>query len=219
MDGTTFQMHWQQTISTAGILALVTALAVPLTSWAETNSATQGQEATQPSTQELAALQALARVNSIFSDSSDAMVEGQRCLPARRIRGVNVLDNRTLVFDLGRDENYLVRLKRQCFGLRKNTPISYEVHGSQFCKHDGFRALETWSIGQFVPGPRCSIPSFIPVTDLEKGLVRARVKADQEARVAERKAEKAARRAAKEAAKAVSVPDQQGNDRQDGENA
>jgi|GEM_PF-1388502 hypothetical protein len=219
MDGTTFQMHWQQTISTAGILALVTALAVPLTSWAETNSATQGQEATQPSTQELATLQALARVNSIFSDSSDAMVEGQRCLPARRIRGVNVLDNRTLVFDLGRDENYLVRLKRQCFGLRKNTPISYEVHGSQFCKHDGFRALETWSIGQFVPGPRCSIPSFIPVTDLEKGLVRARVKADQEARVAERKAEKAARRAAKEAAKAVSVPDQQGNDRQDGENA
>ena len=147
------------------------------------------------------------------------MVEGQRCLPARRIRGVNVLDNRTLVFDLGRDENYLVRLKRQCFGLRKNTPISYEVHGSQFCKHDGFRALETWSIGQFVPGPRCSIPIFIPVTDLEKGLVRARVKADQEARVAERKAEKAARRAAKEAAKAVSVPDQQGNDRQDGENA
>jgi len=219
MDGTTFQMHWQQTISTAGILALVTALAVPLTSWAETNSATQGQEATQPSTQELATLQALARVNSIFSDSSDAMVEGQRCLPARRIRGVNVLDNRTLVFDLGRDENYLVRLKRQCFGLRKNTPISYEVHGSQFCKHDGFRALETWSIGEFVPGPRCSIPSFIPVTDLEKGLVRARVKADQEARVAERKAEKAARRAAKEAAKAVSVPDQQGNDRQDGENA
>ena len=219
MDGTTFQMHWQQTISTAGILALVTALAVPLTSWAETNSATQGQEATQPSTQELATLQALARVNSIFSDSSDAMVEGQRCLPARRIRGVNVLDNRTLVFDLGRDENYLVRLKRQCFGLRKNTPISYEVHGSQFCKHDGFRALETWSIGQFVPGPRCSIPSFIPVTDLEKGLVRARVKADQEAKVAERKAERAARRAAKEAAKAVSVPDQQGNDRQDGENA
>jgi hypothetical protein len=219
MDGTTFQMHWQQTISTVGILALVTALAVPLSSWAETNSAAQGQEATQPSTQELATLQAQARVDSIFSDSSDAMVEGQRCLPARRIRGVNVLDNRTLVFDLGRDENYLVRLKRQCFGLRKNTPISYEVHGSQFCKHDGFRALETWSIGQFVPGPRCSIPSFIPVTDLEKGLVRARVKADQEARVAERKAEKAARRAAKEAAKAVSVPDQQGNDRQDGENA
>jgi hypothetical protein len=158
-------------------------------------------------------------VDSIFSDSSDAMVEGQRCLPARRIRGVNVLDNRTLVFDLGRDENYLVRLKRQCFGLRKNTPISYEVHGSQFCKHDGFRALETWSIGEFVPGPRCSIPSFIPVTDLEKGLVRARVKADQEAKVAERKAERAARRAAKEAAKAASVPDQQGNDRQVGEKA
>lgn len=219
MDGTTFQMHWQQTISTAGILALVAALAVPLTSWAETNSATQGQEATQSSTQELATLQAQSRVDSIFSDSSDAMVEGQRCLPARRIRGVNVLDNRTLVFDLGRDENYLVRLKRQCFGLRKNTPISYEVHGSQFCKHDGFRALETWSIGQFVPGPRCSIPSFIPVTDLEKGLVRAQVKADQEAREAERKAEKAARRAAKEAAKAASVPYQQGNDRQDGENA
>ena len=219
MFETKFPMHWQQPLFSAGMLALVTALPLPLTGWAETNRAEQAREAAQQSTQELASLQAQSRVDNIFSDSSDATVEGQRCLPARRIRGVNVLDNRTLVFDLGRDENYLVRLKRQCFGLRKNTPISYEVHGSQFCKHDGFRALDTWSIGQFVPGPRCSIPSFIPVTDLEKGLVRARVKADQEARVAERKAEKAARRAAKEAAKAASVPDQQGNDRQDGENA
>ena len=219
MFETKFPIRWQQTVFTPVMLALVTALAIPLTSWAETNSVGQAGEAVQQSAQELATLQAQSRVDNIFSDSADAMIEGQRCLPTRRIRGVNVLDNRTLVFDLGRDENYLVRLKRQCFGLRKNTPISYEVHGSQFCKHDGFRALDTWSIGQFVPGPRCSIPSFIPVTDLEKGLVRARVKADQEARVAERKAEKAARRAAKEAAKAASVPDQQGNDRQDGENA
>jgi hypothetical protein len=215
MDGKKVQMHWQQTVFTAGIFVLLTFLAIPLTSWAETNSAGQGQEATQPSTQELATLQAQSRVDSIFSDLSDAMVEGQRCLPARQIRGVNVLDNRTLVFDLGRDENYLVRLKRQCFGLRKNALISYEVHGSQFCKHDGFRTLETWSFGHFVPGPRCSIPSFIPVSDLEKGLVRARVKADQEAKIAER----AARRAAKEAAKAASIPDQRGDGRQDGEKA
>jgi len=223
MMGIKYQAHRHQAVLTVWALAVSAILPVSTNSWAGATGEQQGQESAQDLAatveQTEATFEAQARIDGIFSESSDAMEQGQRCLPARRIRGVNVLDNRTLVFDMGRDENYLVRLKRQCFGLRKDTPISYEVHGSQFCKHDGFRALETWSTNQLVPGPRCSIPAFIPLTDTEKELVKARVKADRDAKIAERKAEKAARRAAKETAKAASLSDPSGERRQDGENA
>lgn len=204
-------------VFSAGALAIAAILPLPIKSWAETDSnqqtpapeqaiATEQADAT-PHAQ--AQAQAQIRVEDIFSESAKPDVAGQRCLPARRIRSVDVLDNKTLVFDMGRDKNYLVRLKRECFGLRRHTPISYELHGSQFCKYDGFRALETRGFNRLVSGPRCFIPAFIPVNDMERDLVKARVKADRDAKVAARKAERAARRAAKAAAKATSGFDQQ----------
>ncbi len=157
-------------------------------------------------TQEVASQEALtqaarAKVAAIFSDSGPD-IEGQRCLPSRRIRSVDVLDSRTLVFELTRDNHYLVRLKHRCFGLRRDTPISYEIHGSQFCSLDGFRALERWSLDQLVPGPRCSIPTFIPVTEAELALVEDRLDADRAAQAEARKAKKAARKAERDAARA-----------------
>ena len=161
------------------------------------------QEAASQETlvQEVLTQAAQAKVAAIFADSGPD-IEGQRCLPSRRIRSVDVLDNRTLVFELTRDTHYLVRLKHSCFGLRRDTPISYDIHGSQFCSLDGFRALERWSLDQLVPGPRCSIPSFIPVTEAELALVEDRLDADRAARAEARKAKKAARKAEREAARA-----------------
>lgn len=155
----------------------------------------------EAASQETLAQAAQAKVAAIFSDSGPD-IEGQRCLPSRRIRSVDVLDSRTLVFELTRDNHYLVRLKHRCFGLRRDTPISYEIHGSQFCGLDGFRALERWSLDQLVPGPRCSIPSFIPVTEAELALVEDRLDADRAAQAEARKAKKAARKAEREAARA-----------------
>ncbi len=140
------------------------------------------------------------RVDAIFADDADvAELGSDRCLPARRIRDVDVLDRRTLVFDMGRKDNYLVRLKRQCFGLRRNTPISYEIHGGRLCRLDGIRELETWGFNRFVQGPRCTIPSFIKVSEAELELVEARIDAARASRTAQRDADKAARRAAKAA--------------------
>lgn len=211
--------HWYHRIFAVGALAISVNFLVAVSSWAESRNELPVNQPATAADQEEETLQAEARVNALFLGSTDTTLEGQRCLPARRIRGVNVLDNRTLVFDMGRNQNYLVRLKQECFGLRRNTPISYEVHGSQFCKHDGFRALETWSINQFVPGPRCSIPAFIPITDAERELVRARVKSDRDAKIAARKAEKAARRAERRAGKAASQLDQLSGASSDGESA
>ncbi len=187
----------------AALLGLVTVLGLPVNAWTLANEAQTTQDPAAVGGQDEAAPTAQTRVDQIFADAQEVDVAGQRCLPARRIRSVDVLDSRTLVFDMGRDENYLVRLKRECFGLRRDTPISYELHGSQFCKHDGFRALERWGINQFVSGPKCFVPAFIPVNDEERELAKARVRADRKAKIAARKAEKAARREAKKAAQAA----------------
>ena len=189
-------------------LLAVLVLPLALISQADNSSAESENDPHRDSvpTQEVASQEALtqaaqAKVAAIFADSGPD-IEGQRCLPSRRIRSVDVLDNRTLVFELTRDTHYLVRLKHSCFGLRRDTPISYEIHGSQFCSLDGFRALERWSLDQLVPGPRCSIPSFIPVTETELALVEDRLDADRAARAEARKAKKAARKAEREAARA-----------------
>ena len=83
------------------------------------------------------------------------------------------------------------------FGLRRNTPISYEITGNRLCRLDGIRALEHWGLDRLVPGPRCAIPSFIAISDVERSVVEDRIAADQAAKVAQHKADKAARKAAK----------------------
>ena len=168
---------------------------------------TPGIERTEVATQAAQQQEDEQRVEAIFADGADMVEIGsERCLPARRIRGVDVLDNRTVVFDMGRKDNYLVRLKHQCFGLRRDSAISYEMRGGRLCRLDGFRSIETWGLNRFVPGPRCLIPAFIKLSEAELELVEAKVLAAKAARVAQRNAKKAARRAAKEAKEQARSP-------------
>ena len=165
--------------------------------WSVESLADEAAQAQPPSEEAVVAQQ---RVSTILSDDANApKIQGEQCLPARRIRSVDVLDSRTLVFDLGRDRNYLVRLERQCFGLRRNTPISYEITGNRLCRLDGIRALEHWGHNRLVPGPRCAIPSFIEINAVEREMVEDRIAADKAAKVAQHKADKEARKAAKRA--------------------
>ena len=165
--------------------------------WSVESLADEAAQAQPPSEEAVVAQQ---RVSTMLSDDANVpKIQGEQCLPARRIRSVDVLDSRTLVFDLGRDRNYLVRLERQCFGLRRNTPISYEITGNRLCRLDGIRALEHWGHNRLVPGPRCAIPSFIAINAVEREMVEDRIAADKAAKVAQHKADKAARKAAKRA--------------------
>ena len=196
----TKRSHFLRSIIGPGLLAGGLAISVAANTLADTPDA-QASEAAMPTASVSAEQQAAEqRVEAIFADSADIAVLGSdRCLPSRRIRGVDVLDNQTVVFDMGRKDNYLVRFKRQCFGLRRDSAISYEIHGGRLCRLDGIRSLEHWGINRLVPGPRCSIPAFIKVSEAELELVEAKVDAARAARIAQRDAQKAARRAAKEA--------------------
>ena len=182
----------------AGLVFLLSGSAIADTSGTE--SADVAAQAAQQQEDE-------QRVEAIFANGADMVEIGsEQCLPARRIRGVDVLDNRTVVFDMGLRDNYLVRLKRPCFGLRRDSAISYEMHGGRLCRLDGFRSIETWGLNRFVPGPRCSIPAFIKLSEAELELVEAKVLAEKAARIAKRNAKKAARRAAKESKEQARSP-------------
>ena len=51
------------------------------------------------------------RVDAIFADDAEiTQLRTDRCLPALRIRDVDLLDQRSLLFDMGRNNNYVVRL-------------------------------------------------------------------------------------------------------------
>ena len=66
------------------------------------------------------------RVDAIFTDDADITELGtDRCLSVRRKRDVDALDQRTLLFDMGRNNNYVVRLVPHSIGLRPDSPISY----------------------------------------------------------------------------------------------
>ena len=66
------------------------------------------------------------RVDAIFADDADITELGiDRCLSVRRKRDVDALDQRTLLFDMGLNNSYMVRLVPQSIGLRPDTPTSY----------------------------------------------------------------------------------------------
>ena len=115
---------------------------VALLLWSVESLADEAAQAQPPSEEAVVAQQ---RVSTILSDDANApKIQGEQCLPARRIRSVDVLDSRTLVFDLGRDRNYLVRLERQCFGLRH---IHRSVMKSLETGCAGLMAFVRWSTG------------------------------------------------------------------------
>ena len=102
-------------------------------------------------------------VQAILSQPSESSLypEEQRCLPLHRIRSVTALDERHVVFRMGRREYYLVQFQHRCPGLRRNDPVAYEtLNGMSVCSHDTMRGLLRYGIGDNRLGPPCAIPGF-----------------------------------------------------------
>jgi len=92
-------------------------------------------------------------------------VDSPRCLRTGRIRQIEVIDAKHVVFKLSHKEYYLVRFKHRCPGLQRNKPVIYEpTSGSRLCNMDGIRSTYNDGLGGIRPGVRCSIPQFESVT-------------------------------------------------------
>ena len=108
-----------------------------------------------------------ADVEALLSEPSDPSdyAEEQRCLPIHRIREVDALDERHVVFRMSRKTYYLVQFPHRCPGLRRNDPVAYEtLNGMSVCSHDAIRGTFRFGPGDSRLGPPCSIPGFQEIT-------------------------------------------------------
>lgn len=82
----------------------------------------------------------------------------QACVPARQTQSLQIVDRQTIAYrDF--DTVYVNRLGADCPGMRPLTTLVVEAHGSQYCRGDRVRAVETQSS---VPGPWCVLRDFVP---------------------------------------------------------
>ena len=140
-------------------------------------------------------------VEAILSETPDGEDYGamEKCIQARSIRGSQVLDDKHIVFEMPSRKYYLVQFEHSCHMMRPDVTIAYEPRGSQLCRMDFIRAVDSFGPGSV--GPPCSIPGFYPVTREQVALLKESLKARRRAEVDALKAEKARKKAERKAEK------------------
>ena len=82
----------------------------------------------------------------------------QDCISASFAGGPQIIDNNTVLYREGR-RLWVNDLRGSCPGLDDDDILIVEIHGSQICRNDKFRANERGSV---VPGPYCLFGQFTP---------------------------------------------------------
>ncbi|MEA3065376.1 MAG: hypothetical protein QOJ27_1828 [Sphingomonadales bacterium] len=82
----------------------------------------------------------------------------EECVSASPGANLVARDARTLVYRRG-DTIWVNRLAAACPGLDPMSTLIVEAHGSQYCRGDQIRAVET---GRSIPGPTCLLGAFTP---------------------------------------------------------
>jgi hypothetical protein len=82
----------------------------------------------------------------------------QACVPTRQTQSLQIVNRQTIVYrDF--DTLWVNRLGADCPGMRPHSTLVVEAHGSQYCRGDRVRAVETQSA---IPGPYCVLRDFVP---------------------------------------------------------
>jgi hypothetical protein len=83
------------------------------------------------------------------------------CISDTQVDGPQIIDERTLLYREGR-RVWRAELASACPGLDPYDTVVVELHGSQLCRNDQFRAV---SPGSHIPGPYCRFARFTPYTE------------------------------------------------------
>lgn len=84
--------------------------------------------------------------------------EAQNCVSITQSGPLEIVDRQTLAYRVG-STIYVNRLRGECPGLRPLNTLIVETHGSQYCRGDRVRTLES---GISIPGPICPLGDFVP---------------------------------------------------------
>lgn len=135
----------------------------------------QEKSAEDPSAQEALTVEEILQRDPSAEDYG----ESPRCIDSNRIRHIDVLDDKHVVFEMPRDQFFLAQFERRCPGLRRNKMVMTEPKGSRLCRLDTIRALEEWGLGNYQPGIPCRIPGFQSVTKEQVMQLKDALKATQ----------------------------------------
>ena len=114
------------------------------------------------------ALTVLATVatTSTAADEEEATGEGERCINARSIRGVDVIDDNYVLFRVQGRRLYLNALPKSCKGLSRDRRFSYETYTRSLCEQDTIRVLREAGGGVY-DGRACKLGRFQQITEAE----------------------------------------------------
>lgn len=85
------------------------------------------------------------------------------CVKLDRIQDVDVIDNKTIVFQTGNNTYYINRLPYACNGLRLNDGFLYRTSLNEICNVDVITVLDKVGPG-YTGGPSCGLGRFEPIT-------------------------------------------------------
>lgn len=91
--------------------------------------------------------------------------EGESCVVTRAINSTDIIDDRTIIFEMRGGEYYLNNLAYECRGLRFARGFSYSVSTGRLCSVDTITVLRR--------GNSCGLGTFYPITEEEAELLKA----------------------------------------------
>jgi hypothetical protein len=99
-----------------------------------------------------------------LAEEQDAVEDdSKRCLNARSIRGIDVIDDNYVVFEIQGRRLYLNALPKSCVGLSRDRRFSYDTYTRSLCARDKIRILKEAGNG-FYEGKACSLGRFQPIS-------------------------------------------------------
>ncbi len=110
-----------------------------------------------------------ASEGSIYeADEEDFAIdrEGERCINARHIRATDILNERTVLFELRGGNYFLNYLDNRCRGLVREKRFAYRTHTGRLCQVDTIRVLYQFG-GSLEEGMACGLGMFYPITEEE----------------------------------------------------
>jgi hypothetical protein len=98
------------------------------------------------------------------------------CLTLSRVKNVDILDNKHLVFQTGVNDFYLNTLPYACNGLRLNDSFLYSTSINQICNVDVISVLNKTGPG-YQTGASCGLGFFVAIDKDEIKMLRDELKA------------------------------------------
>lgn len=130
--------------------------------------------ATQPVT--TATVETPMTVDEILASAPQAEKDSDtvNCLHRDAYTDIEVINPELLLFHGRSDRLWLNRLRQSCVGLRQDHTLALDMRNGRLCDLDSVSGVDILG-GHYLPGARCSLGKFDPVSPEQADLLKAQL--------------------------------------------